>query len=473
MKKNIIKSIIFALCSGLYITTMAASQVDLQNGIETVVNNTEWKIESEAPQLKITIKDAYIRAGKIQKVILQLDGANWIYDSGSSIRPIAYENLKSTDIAVGRNMNGELFFNVAIPKDIKREEVISFTIPLTIKVDESEEKDEIYAWIRPGENSDLIDEEDVLLAVKSNKKLLWELGEIPQIVDGGSIGNITLTEVNQYALGKDEAEVTLKLQNDNLAFGSFEYIDEQKNMDDTYYILKPNQYISYQGGFEGFDAPIRLTVPKSNNQQITFKIKGKVTSEIGSIVLKNIPIINLKEDVTEENVYISLQGEALVKPQKDILVAHLATQVYEEGKEEIEVEENKDELKDNIANQVKFKVGANYFMVNDEKHEMPGTTYIQDTGYVMVPVRYVAYALGADKDKVSFKDSKVTIQYKDRKLELKVGSEQAIINKSVVSMQTALIVKNGISYAPIGEIANLLGVEKEWDSIHKEATFYN
>lgn len=472
MNKKIIKSIIFALCLGLYITTMATSQVTLQGEVQTVLNNTEWRIESEAPQLKVTIKDGYKRTGKTQKVVIQLDGAEWIDGNGSGIRPTEYENLKAKDIAIGRQANGDLIFTVSIPENIKRDDVISFTIPLWVKMDEGEEKDEVYVWVRPGEDSDLIQEEHILIGVKSNKKLLLEVGEVPQITNKGTISEITLKEVNQYAMGKNEVDITLKLQNENLVFGAFEYISEQKNTDDTYYVLKPEQYISYQGGFLGFDEDVRLTVPKGNDKEITFRIKGKDAAEVGSILLKNIPIINLDNQIKAQDVFITVEAEALIKSGEKILVAHLVDSIEQEVVPDDVIKDNSEEVvEENTEYQVKFRVGANYFIANNQKYEMLGTTYIQEPGYVMVPVRYVAYALGADKDQVSFKDGKVIIQYNDRTLELKVGSKQAKVNKNMISMQTALVVKEGVSYAPIGEIASLLGVDKVWDGVNKEVIF--
>jgi hypothetical protein len=40
-------------------------------------------------------------------------------------------------------------------------------------------------------------------------------------------------------------------------------------------------------------------------------------------------------------------------------------------------------------------------------------------------------------------------------------------------METKVVIKDGRTYAPIGEVARILGVSKAWDAASKTATFEN
>lgn len=474
MNKKIIKSIIFALCSGLYVTTMATSQVTLNNEVETVLNNKEWSIESEAPQLKIVIKDAYKKAGKTEKVIIELDGADWINTNGTNTVPIEYNNLSVSSVAVSTMLGGDIQYNIDIPNGIKKDEEIGFTIPLCLKVDESEAKDEIYVHVKPGAGTELIDEQSVLIAVKPNKKLTWSLGEVPQIQGKGTISPIYLKEINQYALGKSEIDITLTLKNKDLVFGEFDYISKQVNADDTDYILKQEQYLSYEGGFAGFKDDLKLKIPNKDNKKIIFRIKGSDASELGTLVLKNIPIVNTQEKIEDQDIKLTIMGESIIAPPTEIIVGYMISEETAK-KQEVKQEESSEETNSQqltfVDNKVRFKVGTDYFIVEGKKYDMEGITYIQEPGYIMVPVRYVAYALGAKQEDVSFENGEIMVQYGNRLIQLRVGSNRAVINGNSISMQTALVMKDNISYAPIGEIANLLGVSKSWDSANKEVIF--
>ena len=123
--------------------------------------------------------------------------------------------------------------------------------------------------------------------------------------------------------------------------------------------------------------------------------------------------------------------------------------------------------------EAKFTVGKAQYMLNDKEITMDAAPYIQDPGYTMVPVRYVAEAFGVAQSDILFGKGTVTIFAGERTISLTNGSQTAIVNGAPISMATAVVIKDGRTYAPIGEIAKILGITSTWDNTAKEATFIN
>ena len=120
-----------------------------------------------------------------------------------------------------------------------------------------------------------------------------------------------------------------------------------------------------------------------------------------------------------------------------------------------------------------FSVGTTTYTVNGVEKTMDAAAYIQDPGYTMVPVRYVAEAFGITGNNIMFGSGTVTMFAGNRTVQLTNGSNVAVVNGASVSMSTAVVIKEGRTYAPIGEIARILGVSSSWDNTTKVATFEN
>ena len=121
----------------------------------------------------------------------------------------------------------------------------------------------------------------------------------------------------------------------------------------------------------------------------------------------------------------------------------------------------------------KFVIGESKYTLNDKEVTMDAPSYIQDPGYTMVPVRYVAEAFGVKANDILFSNGTATIFAGNRTIQLTAGSNVAIVNGASVTMGTKVVVKEGRTYAPVGEIARILGISTSWDSATKTATFEN
>lgn len=122
---------------------------------------------------------------------------------------------------------------------------------------------------------------------------------------------------------------------------------------------------------------------------------------------------------------------------------------------------------------VKFAIGESKYTLNGVEATMDAASYIQDPGYTMVPVRYVAEAFGVAQSDILFGNGAVTIIAGNRTVQLINGSNIAVVNGASVAMSTKVVIKDNRTYAPIGEIAKILGIASTWDNTTKTATFTN
>ena len=120
-----------------------------------------------------------------------------------------------------------------------------------------------------------------------------------------------------------------------------------------------------------------------------------------------------------------------------------------------------------------FVIGESKYTVNGVVKEMDAASFVQDPGYTMVPMRYVAEAFGVEGSNILFSQGVTTIFAGSRTIQLTNGSNVAVVNGAQIKMATKVVIKEGRTYAPIGEVAQLLGVAKEWDNTAKTATFTN
>ena len=120
-----------------------------------------------------------------------------------------------------------------------------------------------------------------------------------------------------------------------------------------------------------------------------------------------------------------------------------------------------------------FVIGESKYTVNGVEKTMDAQSFIQNPGYTMVPVRYVAEAFGVGGQDILFSSGVVTIFAGNRTIQLTNGSDIAVVNGAQIKMGTKMVIKDGRTYAPVGEIARILGISTSWDNTTKTATFTN
>lgn len=480
MRRKWYVGILLGTLSLLSTTIMAKSQVTLLGDIAYMGNGgVEWSdISADAPEIKITIDDAYKSAGKTEKLILELNEAYWTDESGTNLLFYDLENLSIRDIAIRPINKYSVQLNVDIPSNVTKDDKVSFKLPLWVKSINDEE--EISITVKPADDKQLTEEETLLLATKETKRVTYKVQTIPELKKEGTIADITFTEISPYALHNQTLTIQLNLNNSKYAFGELDYLSKSEHDDDIDYILSPNKYVTYGGGYNGLSEDVKLKRYKKTDQEIIFTIKGGYASELGTITLTNIPIIKKDSTDVEEEIAVTLTSKSVAGLPQKVVVAKIVEQTTEEKVEEelkdmVEESEKQaeEETKAQIeASKVTFKVGANYYTKGGQDYAMDGMTYIQDPGYTMVPLRYVAVALGLEEKDVHYLGGKINLVYETREIELNVGSNMAKVNGNSIPMETAVMINKGRSYVPVGEVAKLLGVNREWDSFNKMAIFY-
>ena len=198
---------------------------------------------------------------------------------------------------------------------------------------------------------------------------------------------------------------------------------------------------------------------------IRFKVK-RASSEAATIEIKDMKFTPNR--TVPQGTYVAKINGAAVAPDCD--------------KDSIEIKDfviiGTPNTEDITANGLKkgeasFVIGSNKYVVNGVEFDMDGQVYLAN-GRTMVPVRYVANALGVDGKDIYFANGTVTVIAASKTITLVVGDKVAKIGGAPVRVMTAApVVKDGRTYVPVSEIGALLGVEATWDAAAQTATFVN
>jgi hypothetical protein len=109
-----------------------------------------------------------------------------------------------------------------------------------------------------------------------------------------------------------------------------------------------------------------------------------------------------------------------------------------------------------------FTIGQSSFFVNGQSYNMDASPFISN-GRTLVPVRYLANALGAQTD-WDAATRQVTITKGVATTELTIDSTAIITNGKTSQMDTAPLILNGRTYLPARDIAEALGYTVEWNA---------
>ena len=464
------------------VPTFAASSVTLNNSISKLKSKAIiWDDVDDAPALKVILEDAYKIRGEQEKFELELENAKWYEGRDTTLYIENAEGIAVYEASMYVTTDTKAEVQVNIPKDIEEDEDISFTIPLLIKTKANVEQVSVKVNSLEDETQ-LVKETEVLVAGTSNKKMTWEIGDIPEVGEGEVIAPIYFKETFAGALGSREIEVTLNLQNRYLRFDEPNYVSKQENSDDIEYELDIDQYLEYSGGFEEENQRLQISINK-DGKTMRVRMSGSVPASQGIMMLKNLPVRSTDKDIEEEDIEITLYGDEITAVNQEVVVGYFKPNEEKELQEKTEAvqqEEIQDEKREEVkqeeiqkveprATKIKFPINMNYYIVDDIVYQMDGKTYIKEPGYTMVPIRFVAEALGATN--MTFAEGKVYFEYNNQHIILETYSKEVSINGQIQTMEIPLELTNNRVYAPMGEVANLLGVAKSWDAKTRSACF--
>ena len=124
-----------------------------------------------------------------------------------------------------------------------------------------------------------------------------------------------------------------------------------------------------------------------------------------------------------------------------------------------------------IKAQVTFKIGEAAYSINGQKHLMDAPPYIKN-GRTMLPIKYVAYALGVSPNDVLWNNLTKTVTIRgEHSVELKIGSTLMKVNGTLKQMAAPPEINNGRTFVPVAEITRALGVDTRWDEVTRMVIF--
>ncbi len=119
-----------------------------------------------------------------------------------------------------------------------------------------------------------------------------------------------------------------------------------------------------------------------------------------------------------------------------------------------------------------FVIGMNQYFVNNQAPgiSMDAAPYI-DSGRTLVPVRYLADALGATTNWDS-DTQQVTVSTAAYNISMSIGSTTLTVNGQAQTMDVAPLINDGRTYLPARWVAEALGFSVDWDATNKIAVIY-
>jgi hypothetical protein len=109
-----------------------------------------------------------------------------------------------------------------------------------------------------------------------------------------------------------------------------------------------------------------------------------------------------------------------------------------------------------------FTIGQTSFFLDGQSYNTDAAPFISN-GRTLVPVRYLADALGATTN-WDATTQKVTINKGSTTIELTINSTTGATNGKASQMDAAPLLVNGRTYLPARDIAEALGYTVEWDA---------
>ena len=214
--------------------------------------------------------------------------------------------------------------------------------------------------------------------------------------------------------------------------------------------------IEVSGGIKG----VKSDITGGKNGTVTVLI-NRTSKEVATIKLSEF-VFTVDRTVPEGSYDLEISGNAMSTHNDKIIIEDFI---------QITTPNTEDLAKgDVIRGTTAFVVGEKYYLKNASKIEMDAIPYIEE-GYIMVPLRYVAQAFSITGGNILFSNQTVTLFIGDKTISLIKGSNEMILNGHTVTMKAPMVIQDNRAYLPMGQIANLLGIEVQWDNEAKTAYF--
>ena len=118
--------------------------------------------------------------------------------------------------------------------------------------------------------------------------------------------------------------------------------------------------------------------------------------------------------------------------------------------------------------ELKMTLGKTTYTLNGEQKTMDVAPIIRNSR-TMLPVRYVAEALGAEIG-WDGATSTATLKTADTEIKITVGAAEAIVNGQAVKLDSPAVIVSDRSFMPVRFVAETLGGTVAWDGATSTAT---
>ena len=120
------------------------------------------------------------------------------------------------------------------------------------------------------------------------------------------------------------------------------------------------------------------------------------------------------------------------------------------------------------SHQSDFFIGQTGYLVDQTEFQMDAAPFIQD-GRTLVPLRYLALALGVTEDKITWEpETKVVLLEMDSiQVSVQIGNSQLMHNGMTETMEVAPVIQDGRTYLPARYIAEAFGYQVGWEAARK------
>lgn len=184
---------------------------------------------------------------------------------------------------------------------------------------------------------------------------------------------------------------------------------------------------------------LSATAPVGKNSKVTFTLPASAMEELGGG---------------------TFEGEVSLPNYEKAAFKMTITDLPE--KEKPQPPEEPEEPEEPTLVVLEFTVGSNTFTVNDETVEMDVAPFVKN-GRVMVPIRFLAEALGYTVD-YDFSDptNKTVTVHAVEDIVLTIGSNKALVGTEEVELDAVPELVNGRTMVPVRFVAETLGFEVQW-----------
>lgn len=214
---------------------------------------------------------------------------------------------------------------------------------------------------------------------------------------------------------------------------------------------------AFKLNFDSLGDRVTIEEYRRKSKDTTLKLEGELTVTVPENASKDIQFFINEPSLSEvvKQTVLKVSEKNTTPEQPDIPTPELP----------------KPETPEPIKPKVDFIVGKNIYKVDGVSRSIDAKPYISSHNRIMVPVRYVAYALGVEENDLQWDGKSGTITIKaDSPITINLGTKE-MAKDSVITTLSEIKVIDGRTFVPVGEIAKAFGSNVTWDQIGKIATF--